>query len=88
MVESATINGSPVTIIYGHLKLASINKKTGDTLSPGEQIGILGKGYSSETDGERKHLHLGIHRGTSVSILGYVQNKSELNNWIDAMTAI
>ena len=34
LVESATINGSPVTIIYGHLKLASINKKTGDTLSP------------------------------------------------------
>jgi murein DD-endopeptidase MepM/ murein hydrolase activator NlpD len=86
LVESAQVNNSPVTIIYGHLNLASINKKTGDSLSAGEQIGFLGKGYSSQTDGERKHLHLGIHKGSSVNILGYVQNKSELEGWIDPMS--
>lgn len=86
LVESAEINGQPVTIIYGHINLASINKKTGDSLSAGEQIGFLGKGYSQETDGERKHLHLGIHKGSAVSILGYVQNKNDLGQWIDLLS--
>jgi murein DD-endopeptidase MepM/ murein hydrolase activator NlpD len=86
LVESAEINGQSVTIVYGHLNLASISKKVGDSLGAGEQIGVLGKGYSPETDSERKHLHLGIHKGSSVSILGYVQNKSELSGWIDPMS--
>jgi hypothetical protein len=83
LVESGKINGEAVTIIYGHLNLASINKKTGDALSAGERIGILGQGFSRETDGERKHLHLGIHKGSSVNILGYVAKKSDLEGWID-----
>lgn len=88
LVEGATINNQPVTIVYGHLKLAGINKKTGDSLGAGEQIGFLGKGYSQETDGERKHLHLGIHKGYSVNIRGYVNNKEELSGWIDYMKII
>lgn len=36
----------------------------------------LGNGYSSDTDGERKHLHLGIHLGEVVDIRGYVQKKN------------
>jgi murein DD-endopeptidase MepM/ murein hydrolase activator NlpD len=88
LVESAMINGSPVTIVYGHLNLASIDKKVEDDLEAGEKIGILGKGYSSETDGERKHLHLGIHKGSSVNILGYVQNKNQLLDWIDLMNIL
>lgn len=83
LVESCELNGGPVTVIYGHLKLASIKKSTGDTLTQGEEIGILGKAYSAETDGERKHLHLGIHKGASVNISGYVQSKAELSGWID-----
>jgi hypothetical protein len=46
-------------------------------------LAVLGTGFSTETDGERKHLHLGIHKGTAINILGYVQNSSELNNWVD-----
>lgn len=88
LVESGEINNSPATIIYGHLNQGSINKKTGDSLNSGEQIGILGKGFSQQTDGERKHLHLGIHKGNAVSILGYVQNKNDLNQWIDPMAII
>ncbi len=83
-IESCTLENQPVTIIYGHLKLASINIKTGQQLNAGDKIGNLGQGYSSETDGERKHLHLGIHKGTSISLLGYVQNQLDLNNWLDA----
>ena len=88
LVESASINGNLATIIYGHLKLDSIDKKSGDSLDAGEQIGILGKGYSRETDGERKHLHLGIKKGNNVNILGYVKNKNDLVQWIDPMTII
>jgi hypothetical protein len=84
LVESAMINNEPVTIIYGHLNLDSINKKTGDNLGVGKQIGVLGKGYSQQTDGERKHLHLGIHKGAGVNVKGYVQNKTQLNDWIDS----
>jgi len=62
-VQQCNIEGSDVTVIYGHLKLDSISAKTGQNLNSGEQIGILGKGYSTETDGERKHLHLGVHKG-------------------------
>ena len=83
LVQNCELNNQPITVIYGHLKLASIGNIAGDTLNAGDEIGILGKAYSSETDGERKHLHLGIHKGSSINILGYVQSKSELSGWID-----
>ncbi|MDD5489906.1 MAG: M23 family metallopeptidase [Candidatus Moranbacteria bacterium] len=83
LVESCELDGQPITVIYGHLKLSSITNKVGDALAKGEEIGILGKAYSAETSGERKHLHLGVHKGTTVNILGYVQNQSELSGWID-----
>jgi murein DD-endopeptidase MepM/ murein hydrolase activator NlpD len=82
-VESCMLDGSPITVIYGHIKITSVTASVGDDLRKGEQIAVLGKGYSSETDGERKHLHLGIHKGTGVNILGYVQNKSQLANWLN-----
>ncbi len=82
-VESCSLDGASVTIIYGHLKLASINFKVGEKISAGDELGILGANDSPETDGERKHLHLGVHKGTSINILGYVQAKSALSDWID-----
>ena len=82
-VQSCTLNSALITVIYGHLKLASIVANTGDSLNVGEVIGILGSAYSTETDGERKHLHLGFHKGTAINILGYVGSQSEISNWID-----
>jgi murein DD-endopeptidase MepM/ murein hydrolase activator NlpD len=82
-VELCSLNKSPITIIYGHLQLAGIKIKSGQKISAGEIIGVPGKGYSSETDGERKHLHLGIHKGSQINLPGYVKNKSELAGWID-----
>ncbi|PIS40805.1 MAG: hypothetical protein COT26_01385 [Candidatus Kerfeldbacteria bacterium CG08_land_8_20_14_0_20_43_14] len=84
MIQSATINNQAVTILYGHLKLASINLKVGQQIKAGDKIGILGKGYSTETDGERKHLHLSIHLGNSINYKGYVSAKSQLSDWLDA----
>jgi murein DD-endopeptidase MepM/ murein hydrolase activator NlpD len=82
-VESCVLEGQAVTVIYGHIKLASVTTKVGDQLKAGDFLANLGTGFSQETDGERKHLHLGIHKGTSINILGYVQNKNQLNGWID-----
>jgi hypothetical protein len=83
MVESCSLNGEPITVVYGHLKLANINYNVGDKINTADVLGILGKGYSAETSGERKHLHLGFHKGAAVNIFGYVQNKSELSGWLD-----
>lgn len=87
-IQSCVINGQPVTVLYGHLQLTSIDFKIGDKLSSGQKIGVLGKGYSTETDGERKHLHLSIHRGNGIELLGYVQDENQLKNWIDPAALI
>ncbi len=81
-VQSCILKGRAVTIIYGHLKISSIIA-VGTVLKKGDKIGILGKGYSEETSGERKHLHFGIHRGAKINILGYVQKQSDLSVWLD-----
>ncbi|MCX6761228.1 MAG: M23 family metallopeptidase [Candidatus Moranbacteria bacterium] len=82
-VQSCNLDNQPVTVVYGHLKLTSIAKSIGDNLSAGDTLGQLGAAYSPETDGERKHLHLSIHKGSAINILGYVQNKSALSDWVD-----
>lgn len=82
-VQSCTINGQAVTVVYGHLRASSIKPSTGAELKAGDSLAVLGTGYSTETDGERKHLHLSIHIGSGVNIKGYVQNKSELSGWMD-----
>jgi hypothetical protein len=83
LVQTCTINNSDMTVVYGHLKLTSIKAAINDTLNKGDEIGLLGDAYSTETDGERKHLHLGIHKGKEINILGYVQTQKELDGWID-----
>ena len=82
-VEACVLKGAPVTVIYGHLKLSSIKANAGDKFFAGDTLGILGANKSSETNGERKHLHLGIHKGIGINILGYVQKQSFLSEWID-----
>ncbi|MBX4187445.1 MAG: M23 family metallopeptidase [Candidatus Doudnabacteria bacterium] len=82
LVQTCQIQSQDVTVIYGHVSLKSINKNIGDNLTAGDKIGILGQ-PPDETDGERKHLHLGIHKGTAVNILGYAQSLSALVNWLD-----
>ncbi|MFW0837541.1 MAG: prolyl oligopeptidase family serine peptidase [Candidatus Komeilibacteria bacterium] len=88
VVQRCEINNEPVTVIYGHLKLESISNNLDDNLDQGQKIGILGQSFSTETDGERKHLHLGIHRGENINLLGYVQDPQDLVNWIDYQSLI
>ena len=82
-VQSCELDGGPITAIYGHLNLSSIAASVGEGINAGDTLGILGKGYSAETNGERKHLHLGFHKGSGIDIRGYVQKQSELSNWMD-----
>lgn len=67
-------------VIYGHLNPNSFTSKKNVKL--GDKIGQLGKGYSMETDGERKHLHFGIHKNT-LDLRGYVKTETELEGWYD-----
>ncbi len=83
LVTSCVLEGESVTVVYGHLALESITLAVGETVTLGEVIGVLGQGESTETDGERKHLHLGIYKGNNPNILGYVAKKNDLAGWID-----
>lgn len=86
-IELCILNGQPVTVLYGHLDFASIMSSVKDTpLAAGQKLAVLGKGYSTQTDGERKHLHLSIHKGTALELRGYMQNKNDLSAWLDFAT--
>lgn len=79
------IDGQDRNVLYGHLRLSSL-PKMGTKVKKGEQIGLLGTGYSSETSGERRHLHFAVLDSTRIDWRGYVQNKSELSGWIDPVS--
>jgi len=71
--------------LYGHLKPSSLIPKD-SVVKAGDTIAILGKGFSSETDGERKHLHFAILKSDKIDFRGYVQKQPELAGWIDPLT--
>lgn len=82
-VQSCIIQGKTVAVIYGHLRLSAIKPVVGAYIKPAQELAVLGTGNSTETDGERKHLHLGIHIGSAPSLLGYVKSHDLLSGWID-----
>ncbi|HEX3095694.1 MAG TPA: M23 family metallopeptidase [Patescibacteria group bacterium] len=83
ITEYCTIDNQKVTVVYGHIRLSSAKVKAGQEVKAGDQIAVLGTGYSKETDGERKHLHLGIIKGQGTDIRGYVQQQSQLTDFLD-----
>jgi murein DD-endopeptidase MepM/ murein hydrolase activator NlpD len=84
-VQTCDLEGQPVSIIYGHLDLTSIAAQPNDLLERGQVIGQLGQGLSPETDGVRKHLHLGVYAGEKLDIRGYVQEELDTKNWLDPL---
>lgn len=82
MVFRFTVDNKPVVALYGHLRATSM-LPAGSKVTVGEQVAVLGTGFSTETDGERRHLHFSIRADNTVSLLGYVQNKADLSGWID-----
>lgn len=84
-LQACKLDGDDVIVLYGHMDLESIDWKANQSMKRGETVGVLGEGHSHETDGVRKHLHLGVHRGKEIDIRGYVQATSEVNGWLDAL---
>jgi len=79
------INSKNYLVLYGHLDPASLSPKNKQVVA-GEKIGILGNNLSTETDGERKHLHLSVYTETDINFKGYVQSEEELDSWINPLT--
>jgi murein DD-endopeptidase MepM/ murein hydrolase activator NlpD len=72
------------TALYGHINLSSLKVKTGDSVKAGQKLAVLGKAFSSETGGERKHLHFGIYNGKGVYYHGYEPSEATVQSkWID-----
>jgi murein DD-endopeptidase MepM/ murein hydrolase activator NlpD len=72
------------TAIYGHLKLSSASPKETDSVKTGDFLANLGNAFSSETGGERKHLHFGIYNGKGEYFKGYESsNQAIQSRWVD-----
>lgn len=83
LVVLSEIGGEEMTVLYGHMDLGSVGIKTGEKIEAGEVLGLLGDDKSSDTDGERMHLHLAMHRGAELVMAGYTDKKEKLDSWID-----
>jgi murein DD-endopeptidase MepM/ murein hydrolase activator NlpD len=81
------IEGKEYLAIYGHLDPDSLVGKD-QSVTKGQQIGVLGKGFSLETDGERKHLHFALYTGSDLNLKGYVESLDQLSSWVDPKTIL
>jgi len=82
IVVHHSMYGKNILALYGHLNPESM-LKAGIKVRKGQALGFLGRAYSEETDGARKHLHFAILKENSPDLRGYVQNKEELDGWYD-----
>lgn len=87
VIQRCVINAEPVTVLYGHLVSAGLPAK-GIMIAAGERMGSLAPARSTDSDGNRKHLHLGIHRGDEINYQGYVQTPEEMQAYIDPFTLL
>lgn len=84
MVE-IELNGTKCNILYGHIRPSSLPAVDQKVIRE-EQIALLGTGYSTETDGERRHLHFAVLSDTRLDIKGYVPTKADLSGWLDPLS--
>jgi len=82
IVLKIKIEDQDLFIFYGHLSQQSFTKNF--QVKKGEQIAVLGKEQTQETDFERKHLHFGIIKNES-DLRGYVETEEELGGWYDPL---
>lgn len=71
--------------IYGHLNPSTLIPNNSQ-VTKNQPIGILGRGFTPETSGERKHLHFGILKGNKIDFRGYTQQQSELSKWLNPLS--
>lgn len=87
VTQACRIDDRDVRIVYGHVAIDDLDI-VNRVVNVGEKITKLGDHESSETDHERKHLHLGIVKGTEKNLRGYVQDEIEVTKWLDIETLI
>ncbi len=85
-IQECMLGEQALSIIYGHVQVSSVKARPNAFLIAGDRLGVLGTRGSPETDGERKHLHLGIFQGINPDIRGYVPQKIDLSHWLDPLT--
>ncbi len=86
IVQECTISNQQISVLYGHMNVKSFRVIKGDKTIPAQTpIAELGKGKTEETGNTRKHLHLGIHKGSHVEFLGYVSNQNDLKEFMDPL---
>ncbi len=83
IIQECVLDGEKVAVLFGHLKLSESPAEIGKTFFKGDKLAVLGAGGSADTDGERKHLHLGIKIGNEIDVRGYVSSQKELTSWLD-----
>ncbi|MEK7615572.1 MAG: M23 family metallopeptidase [Patescibacteria group bacterium] len=77
------VDGEIIHALYGHIDLSSTTLKVDDVVQRGQQIAVLGEGFTKETDGERQHLHFALYQGEGLRKQGYEQNPAAVRNWIN-----
>ncbi|OGJ61901.1 hypothetical protein A3C37_03725 [Candidatus Peribacteria bacterium RIFCSPHIGHO2_02_FULL_53_20] len=82
LTQRCNISDASVTVIYGHLDGDGLASE-GTILAAGDRLGKLAPARSFWSDLNRKHLHLGIHKGEVPDMRGYVQEPMELEEFID-----
>jgi len=87
LIQRCTLDGQPISVIYGHLSRNGLIED-GENVRSGAQLGYLADARSTDSDGNRKHLHLGIHKGKSLDMRGYVRTQEELAEYIDPATVL
>lgn len=79
------LDGVKHNVLYGHIRPSTL-PTVGEKVTRGQQIALLGTGYSTETDGERRHLHFAVLTDTRLDIKGYVPTKADLSGWLDPLS--
>lgn len=76
------LDGQNATALYGHVRIASTHFKVGDQINSDTKpvfLVNLGNEFSSETSGERKHLHFAVHKDTDLYFYGHEPSLVVLN---------
>ncbi len=81
ITQSCMMGDERIFVLYGHIAVHDTIISAGETVRSGQRISVLGDHLSQETDGERKHLHLGI--SLSDDLRGYVSERSALGQWLN-----
>ena len=87
VIQYCSIGGGQVTVLYGHLSRVKL-PENGAKLVAGDQIAVLAPARSVDSGGNRKHLHLGIHRGNGIDYRGYVQTPAQLGEYVDPLAVL